>query len=156
MATTGTQSTIARAVHELGLDGQNKAVIGRLLAHGGLAHAQEDDHGRMHAQIRIFQDELVWDPTVLVMPHAGDLELEVLNDDHATNCAHLPSNGQDQFIGLVNQSRGTASLNLDGPGYYWFGSTMANNEGRGLVGAIVVLGDVPPKARLDRPAQPRP
>jgi len=57
---------------------------------------------------------------------------------------------------LVNHSRGTASLNLDGPGYYWFSSPIGNDEGRGLVGAIVVLGDVPQEARLDRPPQPQP
>jgi PQQ system protein len=56
----------------------------------------------------------------------------------------------------VNHSKGRARLNLDGPGYYWFSSPTANDEGRGLTGAIVVLGDVPPEARLDRPPQPRP
>jgi len=56
----------------------------------------------------------------------------------------------------VNQSRGTATLNLDGPGYYWYGSPTGNDEGRGLTGAIVVTGEAPPEARLDRPPQPRP
>jgi PQQ system protein len=53
-------------------------------------------------------------------------------------------------------SRGRVTLNLDGPGQYWFSSNIGNDEGRGLIGAIVVLGDVPPEARLDRPPQPRP
>ena len=48
----------------------------------------------------------------------GDIELELINDDKNTHCALLPSNGDSQFIWLVNQSRGTATLNLDGPGYY--------------------------------------
>ena len=47
-------------------------------------------------------------------------------------------------------------LELDGPGYYWYGSTTGNDEGRGLTGAIVVSGEVPPEAKLDRPPQPRP
>jgi PQQ system protein len=72
------------------------------------------------------------------------------------HCALLPSNGDSQFIWLVNHSRGTASLNLDGPGYYWYGSPTGNDEGRGLIGAIVVMGEAPPEARLDRPPQPRP
>jgi PQQ system protein len=110
----------------------------------------------MHARIRIPPDELVWDPAVLVLPHGGDLELELINDDMNTHCALLPSNGDSQFIWLVNHSRGTASLNLDGPGYYWYGSPTGNDEGRGLIGAIVVMGDAPPEARLDRPPQPRP
>ena len=83
--------------------------------------------------------------------HAGDHE-QTMN----THCALLPSNGDSQFIWLVNHSRGTASLNLDGPGYYWYGSPTGNDEGRGLIGAIVVMGDAPPEARLDRPPQPRP
>ena len=53
---------------------------------------------------------------------------------------------------------GTAErpLELDGPGYYWYGSRSGNDEGRGLTAAIVVGGDAPPEARIDRPAQPRP
>ena len=86
------------------------------------------------------------------MPHGGDIELELINDDLNTHCALLPSNGDRKFIWLVNHSRGRATLNLDGPGYYWFSSPTGNDEGRGLTGAIVVLGDVPPEARLDRPA----
>jgi PQQ system protein len=141
---------------ELGLDRQNGATLGRLLANGNVARAEEGPDGRMRATIRIKPDELVWDPSVLVLPHGGDLDLELINDDLNTHCALLPSNGDSQFIWLVNHSRGTASLNLDGPGYYWFGSPTGNDEGRGLTGAIVVLGEVPPEARLDRPAQPRP
>lgn len=151
-----TRGELSEVVSELGLDKQNKATIGRLLAHGGLAHAEEGPDGRMRAQVRIPVDELIWDPSILVMPHAGDLELEIFNDDDNTHCAVLPSNGDNQFIWLVNHSRGTASLNLDGPGYYWYGSRTGNDEGRGLTGVIVVLGDAPPEARLDRPEQPRP
>jgi PQQ system protein len=110
----------------------------------------------MQATVRIRPDELAWDPSILVMPHGGDLELELINDDQNTHCALLPSNGDRKFIWLVNHSRGRATLNLDGPGYYWFSSPTGNDEGRGLTGAIVVLGDVPPEARLDRPPQPRP
>jgi PQQ system protein len=151
-----TRGELSGAVSELGLDQQNNATIGRLLTHGSLAHAEEGPDGRMRAQVRIPVDELTWDPAVLVMPHGGDLDLEVINDDENTHTALFPSNGDSQFIGLPNHSRGTASLNLDGPGYYWFGSPIGNDEGRGLTGAIVVLGDVPQEARLDRPDQPRP
>ena len=80
----------------------------------------------------------------------------LINDDKNTHCAVLPSNGDTQFIWLVNHSKGTATLELDGPGYYWYGSTTGNDEGRGLTGAIVVSGNVPPEARLDRPPQPQP
>ena len=141
---------------EVGLDKQNTAALGRLLATGTLAHAEEGPDGRMRATLRIPPDELVWDPSILVMPHGGDIDLELINDDLNTHCALLPSNGDRKFIWLVNHSKGRATLNLDGPGYYWYSSPTGNDEGRGLTGAIVVLGDVPPEARLDRPDQPRP
>jgi PQQ system protein len=143
-------------LREFGLDKQNGGTIGRLLANGNIAQADEGLDGRMTAEIRIRQDELVWDPSVLVLPHGGDVDITLYNDDKNTHCALMPSNGDSQFIWLVNHSRGTASLNLDGPGYYWFSSPTGNDEGRGLTGAIVVLGDVPEEARLDRPRQPRP
>ena len=54
------------------------------------------------------------------MPHGGDIELTLINDDLNTHCALLPSNGDRKFIWLVNHSRGRATLNLDGPGYYWY------------------------------------
>jgi PQQ system protein len=141
---------------KLGLSGQNKASLGAVLGTGNIAQATEKGDGRMEATIRIRPDEIRWDPSILVLPHGGDIELELINDDLNTHCALLPSNGDRKFIWLVNHSRGRATLNLDGPGYYWFSSPTGNDEGRGLTGVIVVLGDVPPEARLDRPDQPRP
>jgi PQQ system protein len=135
---------------------QNGASIGRLLATGKVAQAEEGPDGRMHATIRINPDEIAWDPAVLVLPHGGTLDLELINDDLNTHCALLPSNGDSQFIWLVNHSKGTATLSLDGPGYYWYSSPTGNDEGRGLTGAIVVGGETPAEARLDRPKQPRP
>jgi PQQ system protein len=150
-------SEMAAAGELPGLDRQNGAMLGRLPAHGGrIGYAEEGPDGRFHAEVRIPPDELVWDPPILVMPHGGALELVLTNDDLNTHCALLPSNGDNQFIWLPNNSRGTASLKLDGPGCYWFSSVIGNDEGRGLIAAIVVMGDAPPEARLDRPAQRRP
>src|SRR5438045_9344088 len=109
----------------------------------------------MRSTIRTPPYELVFESSVLVLPHGGDLDLELINDDLNTHCALLPSNGDSQFIWLVNHSKGTATLNLDGPGYYWCSSTTGNDEGRGLTGAIVVGGNVPDEAKLDRPPQPQ-
>jgi PQQ system protein len=147
-------TAVEQQLQELGK--QNGATIGRLLVTGNVGEAGEGPDGRMHATIRIQPDELAWDPAVLVLPHGGEVELELINDDLNTHCALLPSNGDSQFLWLVNHSRGTATLKLDGPGYYWYGSPTGNDEGRGLTGAIVVMGDAPPEARLDRPQQPRP
>lgn len=139
-----------------GLNQQNQAVIGRLVTHGGLGFATEGPDGRMRGSVRIVPNQLIWEPSVLVMPHGGELELELVNDDANNHCAILPSNGDLQWVWFPVYSKSTARLALDGPGYYWYGSAIGNNEGRGLTGAIVVLGDVPEAARLDRPPQPRP
>jgi len=154
MATQSEQ--LSTTLSDIGLDTQNKATIGRVLGTGKIERAKEGPDGRMSATIRIQPDQLVFEPSVLVLPHGGDLDLELINDDLNTHCALLPSNGDSQFIWLVNHSKGTATLNLDGPGYYWYSSPTGNDEGRGLTGAIVVMGDAPPEARLDRPKQPRP
>ncbi|MFC5234169.1 MSMEG_3727 family PQQ-associated protein [Pseudonocardia zijingensis] len=153
---TSTAQERSSLMSKLGLDAQNKGPLGRLLASGNIGQATERSDGKMEATIRINQDELTFDPQILVLPHGGDVELTLINDDKNTHCALLPSNGDRKFIWLVNHSRGRATLNLDGPGYYWYSSPTGNDEGRGLTGAIVVLGEVPPEARLDRPEQPRP
>jgi PQQ system protein len=118
--------------------------------------AEDGPDGKMTATVRIPEDELVFEPGVLVIPHGGELELTLINDDKNTHCAVLPSNGDYKFIWLVNHSKGTATLNLDGPGYYWYGSRTGNDEGRGLTAAIVVQGDSPKEAKIDRPPQPQP
>ena len=56
------------------------------------------------------------------------------------------------LYGLLNSLR----IRLDQPGMYWFGCPVANHAGRGMLGLILVSGEVPPEARLDRPRQPRP
>jgi len=153
---TGATQERSDILSEIGLNGQNKASLGRLLATGNVGHAKEGPDDRMRAEIRIPPDQLIWDPSVLVIPHGGDLEIEFFNDDTNTHCALVPSNGESRWIWLPVYSRGKVSINLDGPGCYWYSSNVGNDEGRGMFGAIVVLGDVPPEARLDRPDQPRP
>jgi PQQ system protein len=146
----------ADLLSELGLDAQNHATIGRLLGTGSIARATERADGTMEATLTIMEDSGSWEPAVLVMPHGGVIELTVINDDKNTHLALFPSNGDKQFLGLLNHSKGKATLTLDGPGYHWYSSPAGNDEGRGLTAAIVVLGEVPPEARLDRPDQPRP
>lgn len=149
-------TTVERDKYLAELYGQNKSTIGSVLGTGSVAEATVRDDGTMEATIRIREDAMAWEPAVLVMPKAGTLELTLINDDTNTHACLLPSNGDKQFIGLLNHSQGKATLELDGPGYYWYGSPAGNDEGRGLTAAIVVSGDVPPEAKLDRPPQPRP
>jgi PQQ system protein len=144
------------AVEDRELDAQNGVVLGRILGRGTVGYAEEGPDGKMTATVTIPEDDLVYEPRVLVLPHGGELELTIINDDKNTHCAVLPSNGDNQFIWLVNHSKGSATLHLDGPGYYWYGSRTGNDEGRGLTGTIAVGGDAPPEAKLDRPPQPRP
>lgn len=145
-----------RSFDELGLDRQNQAALGRLLATGTAKQAVEGSDGRMQARVRVVPDQLIWDPAVLVLPHGGTVDIEIVNDDVNTHTALFPSNGDSQFIQLPVYSRGRAVVALDGPGCYWFSSPIGNDEGSGLVGAIVVRGEVPSQARLDRPEQTRP
>ena len=137
------------------INGHNKAALGTVLATGSIAKATERADGTMEATIRIAEDAC-FEPSVLILPHGGTLELTLINDDKNTHACLLPSNGDKQFIGLVNHSKGRATVELDGPGYCWYGWPAGNDEGKGLTAAIVVTGEVPPEAKLDRAAQPRP
>ncbi len=149
---------VVKLVNELpGVDKQNKEILGRLFAHGGLNHAKEGDDGVMRVDVRAPSGELIWTPAVVVMPRGGDLEVELFNDDpYVHHAAILPSNGDKQYVNLPIHSRATVRVSLDGPGYYWFGCPVGNHVGRGMLGLILVKGDVPDDARLDRPDQPRP
>ena len=145
-------------VNELpGLDRQNEQIIGRLFAHGGLAHANEGADGVMRIDVRVPPGELIWKPAIIVMPHSGELEIELFNDDPwVHHAAIMPSNGDKQFVMLPIDARGKTRVSLDGPGYYWFGCPVGNHVGRGMLGLILVRGDTPAEGRLDRPKQPRP
>jgi PQQ system protein len=57
-----------------GLDKQNGATLGRILGRGRVGRAEEGPDGKMRATVRILEDELVFDPGVLVLPHAGEVE----------------------------------------------------------------------------------
>ena len=100
---TRVTATVDESVME-GLAKQNGVTLGRVLSRGNVGMAEEGSDGKMHATVRIPLDELVFDPGVLILPHAGDLELEIINDDNNSHCAVLPSNGDSKFIWLVNFS----------------------------------------------------
>ena len=138
------------------VDQQNKAIVGRLVATGGLSEATIDAHGLMHSTIRIRKDELIYEPSVVVMPNGGELELTITNEDEAVHVLYLPSNGQREVLVLLQQRAGRARLRLDAPGLYTIACPVGNHAGRGELGLIIVRGDTPSNARLDRPAQPRP
>jgi len=148
---------VAELVNELPrVDRQNEDIVGRLFAHGGLAHAKTGADGVMRVVVRVPPDQLIWEPAVIVMPHSGTLEIEFQNEDHLTHAALLPSDGDRVLLGLPMHTGGRARIRLDEPGMYTFGCPVQNHAGRGMLGIVMVRGDVPEVARLDRPAQRQP
>ena len=148
---------VVRLVNELpAVDQPNEDVVARLFPHGGLAHAREGRDGVMRSTSRIPPNQFLWEPSVIVMPHAGDLELEFQNEDHNFHIAFLPSVGARQMVELPMHQGGRARIRLDEPGLYWFGCPVANHVGRGMLGFVLVKGDAPPEAKLDRPRQKQP
>lgn len=149
---------VVRLVNELpNVDAPNERILARLFAHGGLGHALQSDDGVYRARIRVPSGQYIWEPAIIVMKDAGELELDFSNHDpFAYHAALLPNNGSREILMLPAHKRGTARMKLDGPGYYFFGCPVANHAGRGMLGLIIVGGEVPDVAKLDRPKQPRP
>lgn len=138
------------------VDDPNEAIVGRLFAHGGLSHAKEGDDGVFRDRIRVPENEYIWQPAIVVMKRAGELELEFQNEDVSVHMAFLPNTGERETLVLPIHSAGRARIRLDQPGLYWFGCPVANHAGRGMLGLVIVEGDTPAQAKLDRPAQRRP
>jgi PQQ system protein len=90
------------------------------------------------------------------MEHGGELELEFSNDDLVTHAAFVPSDGDRQTVILPVKQAGRVRVTLNQPGLYWFGCPISNHAGRGMLGFIMVKGETPEGAKLDRPKQPRP
>jgi PQQ system protein len=148
---------VVRLLNELpNVDEPNKAIIARLFAHGGLSHAEVGADGVMRDTIRVPENQFIWQPAIVVMPQAGDLELTFSNDDQNFHIAFMPSDGDRQVLELPMKSGGRVRVRLGQPGLYWFGCPVSNHAGRGMLGLILVKGEVPEDAKLDRPPQPRP
>ena len=148
---------VVRLVNELpATDDVNEAIIGRLFAHGGAADARVGADGVMRIAVNVPPDEYLWEPAVIIMPRGGELEIDFTNPDRVLHGAFLPSNGGRQMLFLPEQRGGRARIRLDQPGYYFFGCPIQNHAGRGMLGLILVKGDAPAEAKLDRPPQRRP
>src|SRR5919205_2828056 len=138
------------------VDDPNEAIVARLFAHGGISHAELSGDGVFRDRIRVPKNEYIWEPAIVVMKRAGDLELEFQNEDESVHMAFLPSTGERETLTLPVEGGGRARIHLDQPGLYWFGCPVANHAGRGMLGLVLVEGELPPQAKLDRPRQPRP
>ncbi|MDQ3996750.1 MAG: multicopper oxidase domain-containing protein [Gemmatimonadota bacterium] len=148
---------VVRLVNELpAVDDPNEAIVARLFAHGGLSHADLGPDGIFRDQVRIPKHEYIWKPAIIVMRHGGELEVDFANEDEAFHIAFMPSNDNRRVVELPVKQRGTVRVRLDAPGLYWFGCPVANHAGRGMLGLVLVKGEVPAEAKLDRPRMPRP
>jgi PQQ system protein len=147
---------MAALLNELpNLDEPNEALIGRLYATGGASRPTIGDDGIMRDKIRVPKDEYLWYPAILILPRGGTLELDITNEDARPHAAFLPSNGSRELLELPAYTRGKVRITLDQPGLYWFGCPVAHHANRGMLGFVIVKGEVPPEARLDRPRQPQ-
>lgn len=148
---------VVRLLNELpNVDEPNKAIVARLFVHGGLSHAELGGDGVMRDTIRVPKNQFIWQPAIVVMRQAGELELDFSNDDQNFHIAFMPSNGDRQTLLLPVKTGGRVRIRLDQPGLYWFGCPVSNHAGRGMLGLILVKGEVPAEAKLDRPRQRRP
>lgn len=149
---------VVRLVNELPeVDRPNKEIIARLFPHGGLAHAERRADGVYSAKISVPDGQFIWKPSIIRMPTGGDLEITFTNEDKISHHAvYLPSNGNPVTATFAPGETANARIRLDSPGLYWFGCPVGNHAGRGMLGLVMVGGEVPPEAKLDRPAQARP
>jgi len=138
------------------VDRPNEAIVARLFATGGLARAEEGADGVLRASVSAPAGQMIWKPAIIVMPRGGELELLFSNHDDALHMAFLPSNGGREIVELPQGQAGRARIRLDGPGLYWFGCPVGNHVGRGMLGFVLVKGDAPTEAKLDRPPQQQP
>ena len=138
------------------VDNANEFVVARLFAHGGLSHAEEGRDGVFRDRIWVPEDEFIWRPAVIHMPRAGELELEFHNTDRHFHVALVPDSGERQVLERPRHTGGRVRIRLDQPGLYSFACPVSNHAGRGMLGVIIVGGEVPAGAKLDRPKQIRP
>ncbi len=149
---------VVRLVNELAeVDQPNEDLVARLFPHGGLAHAQRGADGVFRANISVPDGQFIWKPSIIRMSQGGELELEFVNTDRISHHAvYLPNNGDPIMATFTPGETVRTRIRLDSPGLYWFGCPVANHAGRGMLGLVLVAGEVPQEAKLDRPRQPRP
>lgn len=135
----------------------NEKIVGQLFAVGGGGTASFDGDGIARITLEHRPKETVMRPAVISMDHPGDLEVTMTNNNPQ---AHLlmavQGDGGMQVLDLPALKAGRMRVPLGTPGMYMFANVMGNMMGRGMMGMVVVGGEVPQEAKLDRPKQPRP
>ena len=138
------------------VDEPNEAMVARLFAHGGLGRAERGSDGVFRIRVYAPEGQYLWYPSAIVMEQGGELEVEFSNDDNVTHAVMMPGGGDEVMALLPVHQAARVRVRLDQPGLYSFACPVSNHAGRGMLGVILVKGEVPAEAKLDRPKQPRP
>lgn len=146
---------LLRAV--LGTRRPNHMIPGQLFANGGGGDAVLGADGVARIAVERRPRETILHPAVILMAHPGDLEITFANNDPQ---AHLllvaQSDGAQQVLELPPLHAGRTRVHYGTPGVYAIADAMANEMGQGMQAFVIVSGEVPAPAKLDRPAQRRP
>lgn len=141
----------------LGTRAPNRMIPGQLFANGGGAHATIGADGIARVAVERRPRETVLHPALILMPRPGDLEITFTNNDPQ---AHLllvaQSDGAQQALDLPPLEAGRARVHYGTPGLYLIADALSNEMGQGMLAFVMVQGEVPQPAKLDRPPQRRP
>lgn len=141
----------------LGTRKPNHMIPGQLFANGGGAHAVAGADGVARIAVERRPKETILRPSLIIMDRPGDLEITFTNNDSQ---AHLllaaQSDGAQQVLELPPLQAGRSRVHYGSPGLYLIADAMANEMGQGMLAFVMVKGEVPAPAKLDRPRQVRP
>lgn len=141
----------------LGTRKPNRMIPGQLFANGGGGYARAGSDGVARISVERRPRETILRPSLIIMERPGDLEITFSNNDPQ---AHLllsaQSDGGQQVLELPPLQAGRARMHYGSPGLYLIADAMANEMGQGMLAFVMVQGEVPAPAKLDRPRQPRP
>ena len=141
----------------LGTSRPNHRIPVQLFAKGGGSHATVGADGVARVSVERRPREVVLRPSLILMNQPGDLVITFSNNDPQ---AHLllvaQSDGAEQVLELPPQEAGRVRVHYGTPGLYLIADAMANEMGQGMMGFVMVQGEVPAPAKLDRPPQRRP
>jgi len=133
----------------LGSNEPNEKTLGQMIAVGGGSVAR--------ITVEHNAEETVLSSAVIMVGRAGEFEIALKNlnpQNHLMLVA--PSDGGKIALDLPPLYQGRTRLHLGTPGMYMFADAMGDHMGRGMMGMILVEGEVPAEAKLDGPKQPRP